>query len=75
MKEKITQQEYLQIIGLLVLADKANRELENIESAIASILNIPKEPYGGYGHISDTVFGERNGADDLLEKLKIEIEK
>lgn len=71
MKKEITASEYYQILGLMLLAKKANEQLKQIEISIAEIVNYPLDEYMGYGHISDQVVSNCD-ADELLRLLNIE---
>jgi hypothetical protein len=70
MAKTITKQQYLQLAGLLTLAERYNGELEEIKHAAMEITGDADE----YGHTSDAVFGER-AIVDLLRLLKITVEE
>lgn len=60
----ISNNEYLQLLGLKTLADRANAELLQIERAACAITG--EEPESG-GHTGDIVYGNRG----VLEAIKI----
>jgi len=68
MKTKITKKEYLQIVGLLALADKHMNMMSDIEDTLRNIVGEEDE----CGHCGDAIIdkGLRN-ADSLLKKLNI----
>lgn len=72
-KRYIDQSGYLKLTGLLVLAERHNRALKEIEAAAAEIVDEPCES-GYYGVVSDEVVSERPDADDLLRRLGITVE-
>jgi hypothetical protein len=65
-KERLTKQEYLQLIGLLVLGKKHMDTLQDIIKAIGEVTGD-----GPDGHCADAVYSNYD-ADLLLEKLDIE---
>lgn len=65
----ITRSQYLQLVGLLTLAARHNRDLRAIEKAA---LEITKEDE--LGHTGDAVYGDSHTADSLLERLSITVE-
>jgi hypothetical protein len=73
MKLAITQSEYLQLLGLKTLAIQHNKSLQDIDKAIAGILEVPNEgtnsPY--FGHVSDCVYDNNESIDALLERLAV----
>lgn len=71
--KKVNESQFWQVVGLLALAKKAEKQLAYIEEAIADTLGIEGE-YGSYGHISDMVYGaEKKSAEELLKKEGIEM--
>jgi hypothetical protein len=68
MKTKITKKEYLQIVGLLALADKYMKIIGDIINELREIVGEKEE----WGHCGDAVIDDRlRNADSLLKKLKI----
>ena len=65
-KTKITENEKLQLIGLLVLAKAGNERMRYILKAVISITGEKDDN----GHSSDAVYGDYT-ADELLGKLDI----
>ncbi len=71
MKSSITPNERLQLIGLLALAERSNREAEQIEKAAKALLEVPSDDFG---HLSDAVYSSKpTDIDVLLERLKIAV--
>jgi len=66
MAKTITKQQYLQLAGLLTLAERYTGELEEIERAAMEITGEDDE----WGHTSDAVYGTRSIA-ELLKLLEI----
>lgn len=64
----ITRTQYHQLCGLLVLGQRHDRAMDDIQDAIAEII-------GDADWASDAVRGGVDGynADDLLRRLKIEV--
>jgi len=74
MKTTITVGERLQLIGLLALADRHYRILEEVREAITELVG--GTPEDGEGHISDAIYdGGRRDADQLLKRLGITVGK
>lgn len=73
MKKKITRAEYLQLIGLLALAENYSRRMIEVQKSVAELLQINEES-SEHGHVSDVIWddGSRD-ADLVLRKLKIEV--
>lgn len=67
MKDSITHQEYLQLQGLLTLAERHVRRADEIRDAIAEII-------GDKGRAEDAIWGyEDFSADALLGRSGIEV--
>lgn len=73
MRKTITQEHYLQLVGLLALADYHNRALKDITQAA---LEITDERDDGeiamWGHTADAVYGESD-VKELLRRLDITV--
>lgn len=69
MARTITKRQYLQLSGLLTLAERYNRELEDIKHAAMEITGDTDE----CGHTSDAVYGQRTIV-ELLKLLDITVE-
>jgi hypothetical protein len=67
-KSSITKSEYLQLIGLLVLAKGHNDNLKELAKAIREITGESHDQ----GHSTDAAYCDYS-ADDLLQKLEIPI--
>lgn len=67
-KTEITENERLQLIGLLVLAKAQNEKLKDIVTAVVAITGETDE----YGHSSDAVYCDYT-VDELMEKLGISV--
>jgi len=74
MKEYITKQELLQLIGLLIVASSQNKAIHQTETAIAELLLVEGNIEEGFGHISDAVYCNYT-ASQLLKKLGIKVLK
>jgi hypothetical protein len=68
-KKTVTRAQYLQLVGLLALAARYNRMLDEILAAATELLGVPWDE----GHTSDEVFDRRPDADDLLARLGVTI--
>lgn len=67
-KTKITKTEYLQLIGLLTLAQANNEKQKDILKAVMTITGEVEDT----GHSSDAVYMDYS-ADELLERLGIKV--
>ena len=74
MKEYITKQEHLILIGLLAVASSQIKAMRETESAIAELLLVEGSHGEGFGHVSDAVYSEYSAA-LLLKKLGIKVLK
>lgn len=73
--KNIKTTEYLQVVGLLKLAENYYKTLQDIEKALGTLLNIEQDGYGHYGHVSDAVYGNDDfNADTLLKYLNLKVE-
>lgn len=72
--KKITQEQYLQFVGLIALAKNLYEQLNVIEKAAGTLLGT-KDSYGSWGHVSDAVWGGDQKVDAILENSDIEVEK
>jgi hypothetical protein len=68
-KVTVTAHERLQVIGLLVLAERHNKALRDIEAAVMSITGETEQG----GHSTDAVYSDYD-ADDLFGRLGITVE-
>lgn len=76
-KTTITKREYHALCGLMVLAKRHNKALQEIAHAAFEITGEEKEceRWGG-GHVGDQVYGtDEPDAEELLSKLKITVEE
>jgi hypothetical protein len=71
-KTEISRNEYLQLVGLLVLAKRHNDALDEIVRAAAEITGESDE-YGGFGLTGDVAYGHDPDADALLRHLEITV--
>jgi hypothetical protein len=73
VKATITKQEYLQLVGLLTVAQYHVRHLEELKNAAAAMLGIHPEN-GSMDTVGDAIYnGQR--ALELLEKLGLAVEE
>jgi len=70
-KTTITKNEYLQLTGLTVLVKRLNRTLDDLRRAACEIVGADPEEFG---QIGDWAYNPEADVDDLLRKLKIEVE-
>lgn len=84
-RETITHSEYLQLLGLAVIAREHYRAMENIERAMLSIVQEIEHDgsltsTNGGGHVADAVWGSYGGIKDeadlreMLRKLGLIVE-
>jgi len=66
MKTEIKKTEYLQLVGLLSLAEMHNGKLRDILKAVLEITGESED----HGHGGDSVYSDFS-ADDLIKKLNI----
>lgn len=75
MKKEITKQEYLQIVGLMMLARQAAKQILDCEKAYGSLLEmVDKDTDNYFGHFSDEIWGEGN-VDAVLTKEGVKVKK
>jgi hypothetical protein len=67
-KTEITENENMQLIGLLVLAKAGNERMKDILKAVMAITGETED----CGHSSDAVYSDYT-ADELMEKLGITV--
>lgn len=67
----ISQKDYLTLQGVLTLADRHTRTLDDLIQIVSDIIGEEDE----YNDWAREATSERYSADDLLRKLKITIEK
>lgn len=66
----ITRSEYLQLVGLMALAQRHNQALRELDEAARGITHEERD-----GHTSDAIYDAFSlGVDDLLRRLKIAVE-
>lgn len=68
----ITRNEYLQLVGLIALAQRHNQALRELDEAARAITHEERD-----GHTSDTIYDSFSlgvDVDDLLRRLKIAVE-
>lgn len=68
-KTRLTQSEYLQLTGLLVLAARHNAALKDILSAAILLTG---ESDGDIGHTADAIYSDYS-VEQLCQKLHIEV--
>ncbi|MEP0872425.1 hypothetical protein NDA01_21655 [Trichocoleus desertorum AS-A10] len=72
--DQLKQSQYLQVVGLLALAEQQRKQLKGVEQAIAELLEVEPDDSGYYGHISDAVWGGDLSVYQLLKRLRIDVE-
>jgi len=78
MKNALTQSEFLQLVGLLSLAQNHNRKMKEIETAVGDLLGAPTDashPNFPNDHVSDAIWDHQNAGLLLLNRLNIEVEE
>jgi hypothetical protein len=79
-KQTLTYREYVTVVGLLEVAARHTRELNEIETALIEITGEvgrdgkPLEPYSG-GHCGDQCYSLSPDADQLMSKIGIKVVK
>jgi hypothetical protein len=71
----LKQSQYLQVVGLLALAEQQRKQLRGVEQAIAELLEVESDDSGYYGHISDAVWSGNLNVNQLLSRLRIDVER
>lgn len=71
-KEIITRNEYLQLVGLVTIADQHYRQQREIERAMLEITGAEED-----GHITDLLYSDEGipGLDQALKWLNIAVEQ
>lgn len=70
----LPQAKYLQLLGLLALADLHQRQLDDVHRAACDLLGIDANNVEGEAsYVNDHVFGDRPNAHALLESLGFEV--
>lgn len=72
MKTKIAHSEYLQLVGLLTLAERHTRTLRELRDAACELLAIGRDDEEG-GEVDDAVWFGDHDPDLLLRKLNVEV--
>jgi hypothetical protein len=70
-RKTITPNERLQLIGLLTLADQAERKLRELRLAVAELLGVDKDSDEFIDVIGDMIWSGGSDADAMLRELKI----
>lgn len=65
----ITEQQRLQVTGLLAVASSLRQRLRDVEDALGDVLSVPADTSGYRRHVTDVVWGDASDADDLLTRL------
>lgn len=71
MKTTITHSEYLQLLGLAVLAADANKRLYGVVDSAGTILGTPGERDS---HMADAFYSEDPDVDAALKKMGVVVE-
>lgn len=72
-KESITCNEYLQLLGLAVIADRHVRGVMEAESAAQEILGTLEDPHGAGGWIGDAFWSGESDVDNILKKMEVRV--
>jgi hypothetical protein len=71
-KERISRNEYLQLVGLLTVSRRHVRLIQEIAAAIGEVVGDPNDNEGGW--IGDAVWDANPDVDQMLERMKITVE-
>jgi len=73
---EITENQRLQLIGLLLIGDSLRKRTDDVADSIGEILGLEDEGSHYYGHASDTLYEGGDAVqrvDDLLKKLQVSV--
>lgn len=73
MRETITKEEYMQVLGLMLVARNAYKVIKECEKSYGNLVDMTEDP-GSFGHFSDEIFGDGD-ADKALKNEGITIIK
>lgn len=77
-KKQITKQERLQLIGLVILQNKANKMINECDAAMVDIIGQGESPTDDRaGHLSELIFEDTTDpvdVDKALKKMEIKVE-
>lgn len=74
MKTKVTKNERLQLLGIVVIAQQHAKQVMECERALADILGVEVESWGyDLGHFQDIIYEQDVNIDALLKKSDIEV--
>ena len=68
---KLKRSAYLQVVGLLALAEGHLKNLNDIEAAICKVVGVPYRDGAG-DHVGDAIYSEYS-ADEMLDKISYAI--
>ena len=75
-KKEITEAEYLQLCGLMVLANQAKKAMTNAERAMREVLSYESDfDDTSCGHLSDAVFDDSPNVKTCLKNMGVKIIK
>ena len=74
MKKLITKKEYFTIVGLMTLARRYYKQIEECENAYNELVDYKDEVCGGSGHFGDEIFGNGD-VDKALKNEGIKIKR
>jgi len=70
MRTTITEQEKLQLLGLLTLGQQHNKIVDQVREAIEKVIEDPN----GYSQLVDAIWEYETDIDKLLRNMGIEVE-
>ena len=70
---KLKRAEYLQVVGLLALAERHLKMLNDIEESICKVVGVPYRDGAG-DHVGDAIYSEYS-ADEMLEKINYALKR
>lgn len=75
-KKEITENEYLQIVGLVSLGREAYSRMSEVDKALCSVLNYESEYSGNScGLLSDIYFDDQPDVKQALKNMEVKILK
>lgn len=74
-KETITRNEYLQLLGLGVIARGHYKGVEEARDAMLSVLGMTQEEDDNGGWVNDTVWDDACDVDRMLKMMEITVEE
>lgn len=74
MKDTITKEDYLKLLGLKKISEDLNDKQHAVEASIASIIGEEKSKYGSYDWSGDIIYSGNTIDYFLSQQVEIEVE-